>query len=300
MELRIASRGSKLSLAQVEEVMGYLKNVIDSVKYKIVIVKTRGDVVLDKPLYEIGGKGLFEKEVNKAVLEGRADIAVHSMKDLPTRIHDDLEIALVPPRLDPRDSLIPKPPGGTIEGIPPNSIVGTSSLRRIALLKYYNKGIVIRDIRGNIDTRLRKLTEGRYDYLVLAEAGLRRLSIGLDRSPLPIERFPPAPGQGLLAVVALKGSRIAKLLRKYSDKVSHSSAIAERAFLRYSGAGCNTPVGGVTLPKGNGLLKFIGVVLSRDGSRAYWIRGEGDLSRPEELGRRMGEEAYSVIDRVAL
>ena len=297
MNLRVASRGSRLSLVQVDEVMRYLSRVMGGIRYDIVVVKTRGDVVLDKPLYSIGGKGLFEKDVDKAVLDGRADIAVHSMKDLPTSIHEDLDIVLVPPRGDPRDSIIPGIPKGTIESISPGSIIGTSSLRRRALLRHYNDSLVIRDIRGNIDTRLKKLSGGGYDYIVLAEAGLKRLSLDVDRTIMPVDMFPPAPGQGLLAVVALRESPLARTLKRYTDKIAYSSAIAERVFLAHSNAGCHTPIGGVAIPKGTGLLKFIGAVLPVDGSRIYWLRGEGDLSKPELLGRKMGEEAYTAMDR---
>jgi len=257
-------------------------------------------LVRDKPLYSIGRKGLFEKEVNKAVLDGLADVAVHSLKDLPSDIDPRLEIVYVPPRGSPHEALVPRaglePPVSIslIDG----GVVGTSSVRRQALLTYYNKNLKVKPIRGNLDTRLRKLDEGGYDYIVVAEVGLERLGVKRPYTRLPLEAFPPAPGQGFIAVVAPRDSRITSELKRLVDRRTWAMVIAERVFLRVAQAGCHVPLGGVSIEYGSDMLKFIGVVLSKDGARAVWFRLSDSLDRAEALGRRAGELAYSLSDRV--
>ena len=304
MELVVAARGSKLSLKQVEIAMQHLSSRIQGLKYRVLVVKTRGDRIRDKPLYSIGGKGLFEKEVNMAVLDGRADIAVHSMKDLPSEISPELEIAYIPPRDSPREALVPKntasiePGTRELGALVDGETIGTSSVRRAALLHYYSKTARVKPIRGNLDTRLKKLDRGDYDYIVVAEAGLQRLGVERPYIPLNPKTFPPAPGQGFIAVVAPRDSLLARAFSKLVDPVTRATATAERAFLATARAGCHVPLGGVALAQGTGLLRFIGVVLSPDGSKAVWIDLKKDLERAEELGREAGEIAYSVYDKI--
>lgn len=300
LRLKVASRGSKLSLKQVEIAMSWIRRAIPNLTYEVVIVKTKGDIVTDKPLYAIGSKGLFEKEVNKAILEGKADIAVHSMKDLPSDIDPRLEIVYIPPRDSPNEALVPargrKPL--PLKDIPKGSIIGTSSVRRRALILHYNPSLNIKVIRGNLDTRLRKLDNEAYDYIVVAEAGLKRLNINRPYYRLPLEEFPPAPCQGLIAVVGLADSKIAMKLKSLIDKTTWAVAIAERSLLRHANAGCHVPLGGVAQPYGTGMLRILAVVLSYDGSKAAWIKLKGDMERAEELGKQAGEIIYSIYDKL--
>ncbi|MCE4612982.1 MAG: hydroxymethylbilane synthase [Desulfurococcales archaeon] len=297
LKVRVATRGSKLSIEQVKIALSHISRVLGKVEYELVIVKTRGDIVTDKPIRDIGFKGVFEKEVNQAVLDGRADIAIHSMKDLPARIDERLDIVVVPPRGDPRDAIVPPPPGPTLRSLPERAVVGTSSARREALLLYHNDGITVKPLRGNLDTRLGKLSAGEYDYIVVSEAGLQRLGVRVERLVLPIYDFPPAPGQGLIAVVGLKGDPLASKLRKADDKLSRIMAEAERAFLEKAGGGCRIPVGGVAVVRGDKIL-FTAAVVSPDGSRAFWVRSKGDIRDPRRVGLEAGEAISAGIEKV--
>ncbi|MEM5873949.1 MAG: hydroxymethylbilane synthase, partial [Acidilobaceae archaeon] len=211
MKLRVATRGSKLSIAQTLLALESIKTVYPELEFEIVTIKTKGDILRDKPLYEIAEVGIFEKEVNQAVLRGEADIAVHSLKDLPSRFSDEMEVVYAPPRDSPHDALVSRRVGvKSPEELPEGAIVGTSSLRRIAQLRFFNDKLRIENIRGNLDTRLKKLESGAYDAIVVAEAGLLRLKVDVPYIRLPLVPFTPAPGQGIVAVVALKDSPIAK------------------------------------------------------------------------------------------
>ncbi len=300
MKLRVATRGSRLSLRQVEIVFEHLRKHLPGLDYEPVIVKTRGDRFQDRALYEIGGKGLFEKEVNLAVLRGEADLAVHSAKDLPSTIDPRLEIVYVPPRDTPNDALVARNdrPLLDIGELPKGSVVGTSSMRRRALLLHYNPGLRVEVLRGNVDTRVRKLESGMYDYAVMAAAGLERLGLRVKYKLLPVERFPPAPGQGIIAVVAPHDSPLARELKKYSDRLTMAMLEAERSFLEHAHAGCHVPLGGVAVPSGSGQLIFIAALLSPDGRRAVWVKMKDSVENARELGRRVGEIMHSMYDKV--
>jgi hydroxymethylbilane synthase len=299
LKVRVATRGSRLSLIQVEIALGELRKHV-KLDYELVIVKTKGDLVQDKPLHMIGGKGLFEKEVNKAVLRGDADIAVHSAKDLPSAIDPRLEIVYVPPRGTPNDALVARNgrPLDHIAKLPPGSVVGTSSVRRRALILHYNPSLRVETLRGNVDTRVRKLMSGLYDYAVMAAVGLERLGLKVPYKLLPLDEFPPAPGQGIIAVVAPHDSPLAKILRSYSDRTTMLMLEAERSFLEYANAGCHVPLGGVSVPTGTGQLTFIAALLSPDGSRGVWIKMKDSIEKARELGRRVGETVSSLYDRI--
>jgi len=254
--IRAAARSSLLSRIQVERVKDYLAQHIPGVKLVHVPVKTRGDIVRDKPIAEIGGVGVFEKEVNKLVLEGGADVAVHSMKDLPSRIDPRLEIVMAPPRGPVQDSLVPRrgldPVDPTV--MPQGTIIATGSPRRVGMLKKVNPGLVFKGIRGNLDTRLRKLDDGYADYLVAAEAGLERLGVERPRLVLDAKKYLPSPGQGIIAVVALKDSPIAGLLKQVSHRRTHVEMLAEREFLKTMDTGCSTPIAGYAEAGGNRII----------------------------------------------
>ncbi|MFP3161718.1 MAG: hydroxymethylbilane synthase [Acidilobus sp.] len=294
MKLRVATRGSKLSLVQVKIAMNYLANRLgEAIDYELVVVRTKGDEVLDRPISQIGVKGAFEKEVNRAVLDNLADVAVHSLKDLPGELSEGLAIVAVPPRDPPNDSLVfgkGKPPASSIEELPEGSSIGTASVRRSAFVLARNPNVKVKLVRGNVDTRVRKLTEGEVDYLILAEAGLLRLGIEVPRLRLPLDYFPPEPGQGLIAVVAPEDSPIAKRLSEASDPLAMAMAMAEREFVRTLRAGCGVPVGGVSEVLKSDLMTFIAGAASPEGASMAVIRIRGERSRPEDLGRRAAEE----------
>ncbi len=290
MMLRAAARSSKLSIIQVLEVERYLRSRIPGVRLDHIPVKTLGDKVRDKPLHSLGRIGVFEREVDKAILDGRADIAVHSMKDLPTRLPRGLEIVLIPPRADPRDSIVPKPPRS---GIRAGARIGTSSIRRSSLARLYYPDARVEALRGNLDTRLRKLDSGQYDYIIVAEAGLKRLNVSRRRLVLDPLQWPPAPAQGLLAVVARADSAVARLLRPYSDPRAKAMAEAERGLLEALGPGCRIPVGGFSVVR-NGEVILRAALIS--GSRPVWVKSRGPLGKARSVGLAAGEELASLWD----
>ncbi len=285
MKLRVAARGSRLSRIQTREAMEWLQRRVGGFEWVHITVKTSGDRFQDRPIHELGVEGAFTREVDRAVLEGRADVAVHSMKDLPSRLHPELEIVAVPPRRDPRDSLVPRP---GLDGTPrPGDVVGTGSARRRSLLLHRYPGVEVRGLRGNLDTRLRKLEEGMYDFIVAAEAGLQRIGYTRARTVLSLEEWPPAPGQGLLAVVARRGTPAWRLLRGAVDPRAEAEMKAERAFLAAARLGCRAPVGAVAVARG-GSVWMKAVVLDGEGRIAASVEDEAALGGEEELGRRIG------------
>ncbi|MGC9210313.1 MAG: hydroxymethylbilane synthase [Acidilobus sp.] len=292
MKLRVATRGSRLSLIQVSIAMEYLSRALgEAIEYELLIVKTKGDEVQDRPISQIGVKGVFEREVDRAVIDNRADVAVHSLKDLPSELAGGLEIVALPPRDPPNDSLvIGKAPVNSLEEIPPGSTVGTSSVRRSAFLLSRNPSVRVTLLRGNVDTRVRKVQGGEVDYAILAEAGLKRLGLQVPRVVMPLEYFPPEPGQGLIAVVAPSDGPIAKRLAKATDPQASLMARAERSFVSELRVGCGAPVGGVSQLGPGESMVFIAGTARADGSSMAIIRVRGDRSRPEELGRRAAEE----------
>ncbi len=297
MHLRVATRGSKLSLEQVRIAMEFLKSRIPELTYEVVIVKTLGDKVQDKPLHQLGRKGVFEKEVNQAVLDGRADVAVHSMKDLPSEMASELEILAVPPREVPNESLVPRQglEPRDPDALPPGVVVAAGSPRRKAMIINANPEVKTIIIRGNLDTRLRKLDSGAADYLLAAEAGLRRLGVNRPRVILPLIPYTPPPGQGVIAVVGLREWSGAKILRLASHKPTEAEAVAERVFLEKLRGGCSLPVGGVSRLTG-GMLRFHVAAFSPDGSRGSWETLWG--RDPGELGEEAAEAARSLLREV--
>ncbi|PMP59914.1 MAG: hydroxymethylbilane synthase [Caldisphaera sp.] len=297
MKLVVSTRGSKLSLKQVELFKSYINKFVN-VDLEIKVVKTKGDIIQDKPLYSIGEKGLFEKEVNNAVLKGEADIAVHSMKDLPKDIDPRLDIIMVLPREIPNDSLIfSKNVVDDLEKIPEGSIVGTSSMRRKSFLMHYNDKVIIKPLRGNIDTRIKKLNNNEYDYIILAESGIRRLGLDPKRIILPLDIFPPEPGQGIIAIVGIKDNSKVKTISNYTDKLTHYMAIAEREFLKEAKAGCSSPLGAVSIIHDDKIVIITGLA-SFDGKFMEIVRFKDYLNNAEKLGKKAGEFVYSIIDKV--
>ena len=248
--LVIGSRGSKLALWQAEQTRESLRRLNPQIEVHIEIIKTSGDVMKDAPLSIIGGKGVFTKEIEEALLDGRIDLAVHSLKDLPTTLPLGLIIAAITEREDARDALVLRAGSEPLEHpsimrLPEGAVIGTSSLRRLAQLKRLRRhDLAIKDLRGNVDTRLRKLDEGHYDALILAAAGLRRLGFA-DRisAPLPTSEMLPAVGQGALAIETRDDDRaLIDLLAPLDHAPTHAACAAERALLRALGGGCQLPI----------------------------------------------------------
>lgn len=270
--IRIGSRGSPLALKQTALVVERLRRLVPARPVEVVPVRTTGDRLAQVALGDLGGKGLFVKELEEALLEGRIDLAVHSLKDVPAELPAGLFLAAFPPRDDPRDVLVTRT-GGGIADLPPGARVGTSSLRRRVLLLATRADLRIEPLRGNVDSRLARLRSGGCDAVVLAAAGLQRLGLAPAHAcPLPPEEFVPAVGQGILALEARVGAgTLAELLGALDDPGTRAQAEAERAFLGALGAGCHTPVA-AHARLADGELRLTGLVASLDGRRV--LRGD--------------------------
>lgn len=277
----IGSRGSQLALWQARHIAARLNEL--GAETRLEIIRTTGDKITDVPLAQVGGKGLFTKEIEEALLAGTIDLAVHSLKDMPTALPAGLTLAAFPEREDPRDALIGKP----LKDLQHGDRVGTSSLRRAAQLNALNRGLRIETLRGNVDTRLRKLDEGQFESIVLASAGLRRLGWA-DRitEVLDIEVMCPAVGQGALAIETRDdGGAALELARKLDHAATRQAVTAERSLLATLEGGCQVPIGAHARIRG-GVIDLRAIVASTDGKRVV----EGSLSGmdPLELGRRLG------------
>ena len=292
--LVIGSRGSKLALTQAGMIKAGLEALNPAIQIRIEIIKTSGDVKTD-PLSVIGGKGVFTKELEEALLDGRIDAAVHSLKDLPTIIPERLTVAAICKREDPRDALVlsEKLEGidASIGALPNNATIGTSSPRRLTQLKHLRRDLVFRELRGNVDTRLRKLDEGQYYALVLACSGLRRL--GLERrisAPLATSQMLPAVGQGALGIeTRVDDAETVDVVRKLDHKFTRLACMAERAFLRGLGGGCQLPIAAYAVVREK-RIKLDGLVIDTQGKQIVRDRIAGGLDEAEELGSRLAEQ----------
>ncbi len=282
--LVIASRGSQLALWQAQWVQSRLAAA--GRESRIEIIKTTGDKVTDVPLAQVGTKGLFTKEIEEALLDGRADLAVHSLKDLPTDLPEGLVLAAVPEREDPRDALA----GKRLDELQAGARVGTSSLRRAAQLRRLRPDLAIEPVRGNLDTRLRKLEEGRFDAILLAAAGLKRLGLA-DRIAeiLAPEVMCSAVGQGALAIETRAEGACREACVALDDGATRTAVTAERAVLRTLGGGCQVPIGAHAKVTG-GRLRAMAIVASPDGAELIRADAEGSAADAERLGRAVGEE----------
>jgi hydroxymethylbilane synthase len=296
VRLRIVSRGSELALWQAEAIRGALRAMDPGREVEIIVVKTVGDRILDVPLARIGDKGLFTRELDRALLDGDADLAVHSLKDLPTRLPDGLKLAAITEREDPRDVLIlPRGSDGSLATLPPGARVGTSSLRRRALLASQRPDVEAPDLRGNLNTRLERLDAGSYDGILLAAAGVLRLgwrdrvSAWLD----PVEWL-PAVGQGALGVVARADRpELLELLGGLDDAATAAATAAERALLRSLEGGCQVPIGALAAVEGD-RLTLRGLVAALDGSRVLRVTETGAAADAEAIGRRAADSLVAA------
>ena len=286
--LVLASRASALAMAQAEIV----RDGLAPVTAEILSLTTRGDRILDRPLAEAGGKGLFVKELERRLLDGECDAAVHSMKDMEIGYAAGTEIVAVLPREDRRDALIG--PFASLEALPDGAVIGTASVRRKALLNHHRPDLKIELLRGNINTRLAALADGRFDAIVLALAGLRRLSIEVPHVPLDPAAMPPAAAQGALAIQARNGAgerdrAVAAVCGGLNCRQTMTEVKAERALLGYLDGSCHTPIAASATLQSNGTLNLDGMILSPDGKAAH--RGEisGAAADAETIGRALGE-----------
>jgi len=290
--LVIGSRGSKLALWQAEQARARLQSLDPETDVRIEIIKTTGDVKND-PLSVIGGKGVFTKELEDALLDGRIDIAVHSLKDLPTVLPEGLSITAICEREDARDALVVRDgeQNGSLLHLPKGAVVGTSSQRRLAQLKALRNDVVVSDLRGNVDTRIRKLDEGRYDAVILASAGLVRLGLEARISArIPITEMLPAVGQGAIAIETRSDNELAvESASRLDHRETHIACLAERAFLRGLGGGCQFPIAGHAVIEQD-LLKLDGLVAKPDGSEI--LRGSlaGAPDSAEHVGRSLAQQ----------
>jgi hydroxymethylbilane synthase len=286
--LKIGTRGSALALAQAGRVAEALRQ--RGVEAELVPIRTEGDRRDDARLADIGGKGLFVREIDDALITGRVDLAVHSLKDVPAAPPAELAFAAFPPREDPRDVLVTRRECAGLADVPPGARIGTGSLRRRALLLAARPDLAIEPLRGNVETRFRKLEDEHLDGIMLAAAGLKRL----ERTPahaimLEPEAFVPAVGQGILAVEARADDRRARdLVAVLDDAETRACALAERSFLRRLGGSCNTPMAGHAMLE-YASLRMVGAVLSEDGRRVLRDGVTGAPEDAEELGRWLAE-----------
>lgn len=304
MNLVIGSRGSKLALWQSEWVKARLEALDPNASVRVEIIKTKGDVMRDVPLATIGGQGAFTKEIETALLERRVDVAVHSLKDLPTVIPEGLAITATPEREDVRDALVLRAGvdsrDASIKNLPDGATVGTSSLRRIAQLRFLRPDIEIKDLRGNVDTRLRKLDAGDYDAIILASAGLRRLGL-FERISAPIETevMLPAVSQGALGIeTRADDAQTNALVSRFDHAPTRACVLAERALLRSLGGGCQVPIAAHANVNGES-LRLIGLVAALSGEQVIRDEIEGDAAdgngAGEALAARMLERGAAAL-----
>ncbi len=290
--LRIGTRGSALALAQAHETRDRLMQAhgLAEDAFEIVVIKTSGDRIQDRPLSEVGGKGLFTKEIEAAMLAGEIDIAVHSSKDMPTVLPDGLELVAFLPREDVRDAFI-SPKAQRLADLPQGAVVGSSSLRRQAMIKRLRPDIDVVMYRGNVQTRLQKLAEGVVDATLLAHAGLRRLGLAhVVTSVIGTEEFLPAVGQGAICIEArADDARTRALLDAIHHAETETCLLAERAFLRVLDGSCRTPIGGLARLV-DGRLDFSGLILTPDGRTWHETTRSGAPGDAEEMGRDAGAE----------
>jgi hydroxymethylbilane synthase len=294
--LVIGSRGSKLALTQADIVKEQIQLLSPSLQISIEVIKTSGDVNTD-PLSVIGGKGVFTKELEDALVDRRIDVAVHSLKDLPTIVPEGLAIAAICKREDPRDALVlpirlsSAKPAVNINTLSRHATVGTSSPRRLAQLKHRRPDLVFKDLRGNVDTRLRKLDEGQYDALVLACAGLRRLRLeNRISAALTTQDMLPAVGQGALAIEVRSDDELTTLvITKLDHKFTRVACVAERALLRRLGGGCQLPIAAHAVVREK-RIRLSGLVADPEGKQIVRDRISGPLDEAEELGSRLAEQ----------
>lgn len=294
MLLRVGTRGSRLSLVQTDIVLDQLKRKDPNLVVEKKVIKTKGDEDQRTPIFSINQKGIFEREIDQAVLQGKIDLAVHSMKDVPVfERNSRLVIASVPQRGSPANVLVSKN-DELLRELKTGSRVGTSSLLRVAQLKRVRPDLQAVPIRGNVDTRVRKVEDGEFDAVILAEAGLVRLGLmGRITMRLSLDDFVPAPGQGILALVAREdNTRVLELLQSIEDPPTRAQAEAERELVNVLEGGCKVPIGALASSNRES-LRVTGCILSNDGRTRLESTKSGNIKEAASLGRKAAEELIS-------
>ena len=291
MKYLVGARGSKLSMAQTNWVISELKKVNPDSEYEIKPITTKGDTDT-RPLFTIEQKGIFEKEIDRAVAEKEVDFAVHSLKDVPSELADNLIIASIPKREKVNDVFISSD-GSSLDEIKAGSVIGTSSLRRAVQVSRKRSDVVVKPIRGNIETRIKKTSEENYDAIVLAQAGISRLGVDIQSTFLSIDDFSPSPGQGAIAIVArIDDIQTIEMLKKIEDLDSRLEIEAERALSDFIDSGCRFPLGAYAKSNGSEMTLSVSA-FSVDGKQSLHVTRSGDKNNPKSLGRQVGEELRS-------
>jgi len=284
----VGARGSQLSVAQTNWVISELKKTNPECDYEIKTITTKGDTDT-RPLFTIDQKGIFEKEIDRAVAQKEVDFAVHSLKDVPSELDENLILASIPKREAVNDVFISSD-GSTLDDIKEDSVIGTSSLRRAVQVSRKRPDVIVKPIRGNIETRIRKASGENYDAIVLAQAGISRLGVDVKHSPLSVDDFSPSPGQGAIAIVArADDSETISMLKKIEDPDSRLEIEAERALSDYVDSGCRFPLGAYAKSNGSEMTLTV-FAFSVDGKQSIQVNKTGKKNDPKSLGRITGEE----------
>jgi hydroxymethylbilane synthase len=284
----LGTRGSQLSLAQTNWVIAELQKKNPDSEYEIKTIKTKGDTDA-RPLFTINQKGVFEKEIDKAVSDGVVDFAVHSLKDVPSILSDDLILGCVPKREPFNDIFIAKG-DYTLETIPASSVIGTSSLRRAVQVSRKRQDLTVKPIRGNVETRIKKVQDGTFDGIVLAQAGINRIGISVKHTKLSTMDFPPSPGQGALGIVCRKNDKkTLEMLHKIENHDARIAVESERALSSFVDSGCRFPIGAFAQVSGDSVSLTV-VAYSIDGTQALIVQKSGQKSDPFNVGKQAADE----------
>ena len=288
MNFIVGARGSKLSQAQTNWVISELQKIDSSLSFEFKTITTKGDTDT-RPLFAMEQKGIFEKEIDRAVFEKEVDFAVHSLKDVPSQLDENLIIACIPKREAINDVLITRD-GFDIDSIPSNSVIGSSSLRRAVQITRKRPDLNVKPVRGNIETRINKVVDGKFDGVVLAQAGITRLGTSVKLSKLSLDDFPPSPGQGALAIVCREDdSKTLEILQQIEDPKSRKEIEAERALSDSVDSGCRFPVGAFAVSDSNSLTLKV-AVYSMDGKKSIILEKSDNINNAVELGKSLGGE----------
>ena len=291
MKYVVGARGSQLSVAQTNWVISELKKVNPDCEYEIKSITTKGDTD-SRPLFTINQKGIFEKEVDRAVVEKEVNFAIHSLKDVPSELGDNLIIASIPKREVVNDVFISSD-GSSLENIKTGAVIGTSSLRRAVQVSRIRPDVTVKPIRGNIETRIRKASGENFDAIVLAQAGILRLSVDVKFTTLSIDTFSPSPGQGAIAIVArMDDENTISMLKKIEDADSRLEIEAERALSDYVDSGCRFPLGAYAKSNGSDMTLTVSA-FSVDGKQSLQVNKTGSKNDPKSLGKNVGNELRS-------
>ena len=288
MNFIVCAHRSKLSQAQTNWVISELQKIDPSLSFEFKTITTKGDTDT-RPLFAMEQKGIFEKEIDRAVFEKEVDFAVHSLKDVPSQLDENLIIACIPKREAINDVLITRD-GFDIDSIPSNSVVGSSSLRRAVQITRKRPDLNVKPVRGNIETRINKVVDGKFDGVVLAQAGITRLGTSVKLSKLSLDDFPPSPGQGALAIVCREDdSKTLEILQQIEDPKSRKEIEAERALSDSVDSGCRFPVGAFAISDSNSLTLKV-AVYSMDGKKSIILEKSDNIDNAIELGKSLGDE----------